>query len=130
MAQEINPDEVSVLALAYVGDSFYELIVRTNMLMEHNVKSGDLNKLTKQFTNAQAQSKIADLLADHLTEEEFHVYKRGRNAKGVSAPHSCTVGEYRKATGLEALLGYLYLNREDERAIELIVLGIRLFKNS
>ena len=127
MAQEIvkiDPDSVSSLTLAYVGDSFYELTVRTLALERHNSNAGELNKCAKAFSNAAAQARIANLLEEELSEKELRIFKRGRNAKSVSAPHSCSISEYRRATGLETLCGYLYLSGEGERATQLIRTGI------
>lgn len=126
----INAADVSSLTLAYIGDSFYELTIRTEMLRRHNAGAGDVDKYTKKFTNAPAQAKIAELLEAQLSEEEYHIFKRGRNAKSVSAPHSCSIGEYRKATGLEALVGHLYLSGKEGRARELILAGLRLYEES
>ncbi|MCF0142776.1 MAG: ribonuclease III [Parasporobacterium sp.] len=135
MAQEINtndrlPDtaEVSALSLAYIGDACYELIIRSLALATFNGKAGDLNKIAKSYTNAQAQCRIGKAVEPHLTEAEEHVFKRGRNAKSISAPKTCTIGEYRVATGLEALIGYLYLKGDMERAKEIVKLGIDLVK--
>lgn len=130
MAQEINnpsftdPMGVSSLTLAYLGDSVYELIVRTIALEQHNGKPNEVNSFAKKYSNAQAQARIADILQDKMSDEEMAVYKRGRNAKSVSAPHSCTISEYRRATGLEALCAYLYLKDEMKRAFELVRMAL------
>lgn len=130
MAQEIDrpmftdPTRVASLTLAYVGDSVYELIIRSIALERHNGKAGDLNTFAKKYSNAPAQAKLAGLLLEEMSEEETAVYKRGRNAKSVSAPHSCTISEYRRATGLEALCAYLYLKGNMTRAFELVRMGI------
>ncbi len=134
MAQEINshidPLDVSSLTLAFVGDSFYELILRERAVMLHNGNVNSVNKYTKHFSNARTQAQIAQLLAECFTEEELQIYKRGRNAKSVSAPRSCTISEYRRATGLEALCGSLFLSGQIDRARELITLGIEKFEES
>lgn len=136
MAPETEPAEVSIagidpatvasLTLAYVGDSVYELIVRTIALRRHNGRPNDLNSFAKKYSNAQMQAKLADLLQDSMSESEMGIYKRGRNAKSVSAPHSCTISEYRRATGLEALCAWLYLAGDMARAEELVRMGIEL----
>ena len=130
MAQEINitdASSVSSLVLAYIGDSFYELTVRTFAVSLHNSSVERVNNYTKKYTKATAQARISELLADELTEKEMQVFKRGRNAKSASVPSSCSVSEYRRATGLEALVGYLYLSEQKERAKELILTGIERF---
>lgn len=119
-----DPTRVASLTLAYVGDSVYELIIRSIALERHNGKAGDLNTFAKKYSNAQTQAKLAGLLLDEMSEEEMAVYKRGRNAKSVSAPHSCTISEYRRATGLEALCAYLYLKGDMARAFELVRMGV------
>jgi len=83
-----------------------------------------IDHYAKRFSNAHAQAQIVQILMDDLDDEEMHVFKRGRNAKSVSAPRSCTISEYRRATGLEALCGYLYLSGREERARELVHRGI------
>lgn len=128
MAPEIDAGSVAVLTLAYIGDSFYELAVRTEMLRRRNAGAGDVNRRAKKFTNATAQARIAELLEGLMSDEEHHIYKRGRNAKSVSAPHSCSVGDYRKATGLETLMGHLYLEGKEERARRLIIKGLELYE--
>lgn len=128
MAQEVSGADVSSLTLAYVGDSFFELTVRTEMLRRHNASAGDVNRHAKKFTNAAAQARMAELLEEYMSEAEHQIFKRGRNAKSLSAPHSCSIGEYRKATGLEALAGFLYLEGKETRARELILKGIALYE--
>ena len=123
MAQEIN--EYSSAALAFLGDSVFELNVRIRTVSGSKGNAARLNQASKALTNAKVQSQMADALKDILTEEEMAVYKRGRNYKAPSTPKSCTPGEYRKATGLEALMGYLHLKGEQERIEELINEGIK-----
>lgn len=132
MAQKMimDPDGVSSLTLAFVGDSVYEVIVRTISLMKHNGNVNDVNKCAKSLSNAVAQAKIADLLMEDMTENEVRIFKRGRNAKSVSAPKTCSISEYRKATGLEALCAYLYLSGDVERAKELVTIGIDKYEQS
>jgi ribonuclease-3 family protein len=122
--------ETSTLTLAYIGDSFYELIVRTFALKQFNGSAGEVSKNAKKYSNAAAQAEIARLIIEELSEEELRVFKRGRNAKSISAPHTCTISEYRIATGLEALCGYLFLEEREERAIELVHKGIELYERA
>lgn len=114
----------SPLVLAYVGDCIYEIIIRT-VLVE--LRDGNVQKLHKEttwFVRAATQAAIIETIKPELTEEELAVYRRGRNAKSHAAPKSADVGEYRKATGFEALIGYLYLINENDRLIELVKMGI------
>lgn len=124
MAQEI---EFSSLQLAFFGDAVYELCIREHVLQTVHGHVEKLDRHSKQLSMAKTQAKIADLLlADEvLSEEEAAVYKRGRNAKSASLPKSCTPAEYRKATGLEALMGHLFLSGKKERVKELITYGIQ-----
>lgn len=131
MAQEINmpkqdPDKVSPLNLAFIGDSVYEVVIRNKMLAEHNSSVKDVNQRVSEFTRATAQCRMAMALEKELSEKELRIYKRGRNAKSLSVPKSCTISEYRHATGLEALIGYLFLNNEYARLLELIDAGCSL----
>lgn len=114
----MNLCEMSSSALAYLGDAVLEVMVR-RMLVETGVGSaGKLNELSRAYVRATRQSAGLERLLPHLTEEETAVYRRGRNAAGAH-PKSATVGEYRRATGFEALLGYLYLKNDTERLTEL-----------
>ena len=128
LQENIDPNSVSSLTLAYLGDSVYELIVRTFALKRHNGNANEVNRCAKSFSNAAAQAMIAGLLLDELSEKELQVYKRGRNAKSVSAPKSCSISEYRRATGLEALCAYLYLSGNPQRAFELVQSGIEKYE--
>ncbi len=126
----IDEKQTSALALAYVGDSVYELTVRTMALERSNTNVNELDTFVKKFTNAKAQAKVAQLIAADFSEQEMRVFKRGRNAKSVTAPHTCSISEYRRATGLECLAGYLYLQENADRAAELIKKGIELYERS
>ena len=125
---ELDANTVSNLSLAFLGDSVYELVIRNLALLKLNGKAGDLNHITKEYSNAKTQAQIIELLQDDLTEEEMHIFKRGRNAKSVSAPKSCSISEYRRATGLESLLGHLYLDGRLDRVVELVKTGIEKYE--
>lgn len=118
--------EYSPLQLAFFGDAVYELSIRRLALEKVNGHVDKLNKKTKQLASAVTQAKIADhlLASDFLSEEEARVFRRGRNAKSASVPKSCTPAEYRKATGLEALMGHLWLQDKQERILEILAFGI------
>lgn len=109
---------LSPLQLAYVGDAVYELLVRT-YLMERGLSVGQLHRLTTKYVKAKAQSNIVHALEDGLTEKEKSIVKRGRNSKTNTTPKNADMIDYKYATGFEALIGYLYLNEEDERISEL-----------
>lgn len=110
-------------ALAYLGDAVFELKVRRTLL-EHGITSpGALNREALRYVTAVAQSRAAEKLLPLLSPAEADIFRRGRNAGDLTPPHSATQGEYRRATALEALLGYLYLNGETARINELFDAG-------
>ena len=104
-----------------VGDGVYDLVVRTIVVERANANPNSLHKKKTDIVKAQTQAACADALLSELTEEELAVYKRGRNAHSHSAAKNASIGDYRKATGLEALYGYLYLTNRCDRLLELIV---------
>lgn len=113
-------------ALAYIGDAVFELIARKYVL-EHGSRQPDrLHKHATAIVNAAAQSAMIGELMDSgiLTEEEIAVYKRGRNSSTATAAKHQTIGDYRRATGLEALFGYLYLKGDSTRLQELFDSGL------
>lgn len=118
----------SPLTLAYVGDCVYDLIIRTVVVERANRSANDLHKKTVQYVKAQTQARMIEILLPSLTEEEEAVYRRGRNAKSYTVAKNASVGDYRKATGLEALIGYLYLMDRMDRTLELVDSGIKALK--
>ena len=126
--KNVKPGEVAPLILAHIGDAVYEVIIRTIVLSDGNRAMDKVHRAASSYANAGYQSKLADYLADELTEEELSIYKRGRNAKSGSKAKNATIGDYRKATGFEALVGYLYLCKREERMLELIHKGIENVK--
>lgn len=127
--QEVDIKEYSPLALAYIGDAVYELIIRSLVLNEGNRQVQKMHKRTSSMVQASAQARIITALNDRLTEEEHAVYKRGRNAKSMSPAKNQSVSDYHKATGFEALMGYLYLKKEWKRMLELIKAGLDTLEN-
>lgn len=110
----------SPLALAYIGDGIYDLIIRTVVVGRGNLPAEKLHKKVIQYVNAGAQAAMIEAVLEDLSEEEEAVYRRGRNAKSYTKAKNATMSDYRKATGFEALMGYLYLQDKMGRAIELI----------
>lgn len=110
----------SPLALAYIGDAIFDLVIRTIVVERGNKSANNLHKKSVAYVNARVQSKMIDALESELTQEELAVYHRGRNAKSYTVAKNASVIEYRKATGLEALCGYLYLDGQQERLLHLI----------
>jgi ribonuclease-3 family protein len=110
-----NAADLPSLTLAYIGDVVFELMVRRHYLDEGVLKTGLLHNLTIEQVCASRQSLLAETLYPNLNEDEIRVYKRGRNAKGGRYPSSAAVLDYRRATGIEALIGYLYLRGDRNR---------------
>ncbi len=117
--------QVPVLTLAYVGDSAYELILRTYFAETTMLHGKPLHGLVQKYVTARSQALIADGLQKELTEEELGLYRRGRNAKPETVSKHASLTEYHKATGLEVLIGYLYLDGRTERAAALIREGMK-----
>lgn len=123
---EIDIRTYSPLSLAYIGDAVYDLVIRTVVVERGNTSANKLHKKTVTYVNARMQARMIEALMDELTEEERTVYRRGRNAKSYTTAKNATVIEYRKATGFEALCGYLYLTGKQERMLALIKRAVRL----
>lgn len=124
MSDEINFEKASLyppLVLAYIGDAVYEVYVRSRMLSEHgNMPPHKLHIHSIKYVRAHAQSNAMHVLEKLLTEQEEAIYKRGRNSKSATVPRNADISDYRRATGLEALFGYLYLSGETDRLHELM----------
>ena len=114
---EKKPDvrELSSLTLAFIGDSVYELFVRTKILSGGNRPAGELHKIAVGYVKAKAQSTAMHALLDNLSDEEAEIFKRGRNTNIHTVPKNADMNDYRTATGLEALIGYLYITGNTER---------------
>lgn len=117
-----NIDAYSPLTLAYIGDSIFDLILKTVIVGRGNCATNKLHKKVTKWVNAGTQAELADMLQAHLTEEEQAVYRRGRNAKSYTSAKNASIIDYRKATGLEALCGYLYLTSQTDRLMELMTI--------
>ena len=108
-----HPEQLPALTLAFVGDAVYEIHVRT-MMLEKSVNAHVLNKRCVQLVNNRTQSALYDVLENELDEIELGVLHRGRNAKGI-VPKNANAQDYRRATAIEALVGYWYLMDQDDR---------------
>jgi len=122
--QEVNIQTYSPLALAYIGDGIYDLVIRTLIINAGNKQVQKLHKETSALVQASAQSQMMREMQEHLSAEELAIYKRGRNAKSVSPAKNQSITDYRRATGFEALLGYLYLEKNWKRIIDLVKIGL------
>ncbi len=114
----------SPLTLAFIGDVIYDLIMRTIVVEKGNAPVNKLHKKVSSLVKAPAQMELFHKIEEELTEEELGVYKRGRNAKSFTSAKNASITEYRIATGLEALIGYLYLTDQFARILELVKLGL------
>ncbi|MDO4285282.1 MAG: ribonuclease III domain-containing protein [Eubacteriales bacterium] len=123
IAKQADIRTYSPLALAFLGDAVYSLVIRTAVVSRGNRQAEKLHRETSQLVCAKGQAAIGDAIREFLTGEEQAVYKRGRNANPYHRAKNATAEEYLKATALEALCGYLYLRGETERMLELIRLG-------
>ena len=124
-----NPNEYNSLVLAYIGDTLYDLYVRTRLIAENeNMSAHKLHVEATTFVKAHGQSEAVKYIEDILTEQESAAYKRGRNTKSFTVPKNADVGEYRRATGFEALLGWLYVSKEHQRLDEIMKISYEAVK--
>lgn len=118
--KEVDIRSYSPLVLAYIGDGVFDLIIRSYVVHQGNVQVNKMHRHTSNIVKAQTQAQMALKLEPLLTKEEESFYKRGRNAKSHTAAKNASIGDYRKATGFEALVGYLYLTGQNDRLMELM----------
>lgn len=111
---------LSPLSLAFLGDSVYEMFIRTKILSMGNRSANELHKIAVGYVKAKAQAAAAHKISDTLTEDELSIYKRGRNTNIHTVPKNADMADYRHATALEALIGYLYLKGEEGRLLEIL----------
>ncbi|WP_069997108.1 Mini-ribonuclease 3 [Cellulosilyticum sp. I15G10I2] len=117
----------SPLALAYIGDAVYEIFVRTYVINKGNAPVNKMHKASRELVRASTQAQIYHMIENVLSDEEKDALRRGRNAKSISTPKNADITEYRHATGLEALIGHLYIKGDINRISELMRLGIEKF---
>lgn len=116
--ESVDVKQLNPLVLAYVGDAYFHLFVRTRLLSYEQAKVQALHSFSAQIVSATWQCKAYQGIEGMLTEKEKGIYRRGRNAKS-HAPRSASVAEYHASTGFEALLGSLYLTEQNERLYEI-----------
>ena len=119
---DTDPNHLSPLNLAYLGDAIYSLLTRTKLVTQANRPTRALNKIANHAVSAPCQAANYHKLQPHLTEEEISILKRGRNANPGQKAKNASFTDYRSATGLEALFGYLYLQGSNDRLLELFEL--------
>ncbi len=121
---EQEAKQYSPLTLAYIGDAVYEVIVRTVLVEHGNAPVNILHRQASRLVKAEAQKDAYHRLKEQLSEEEMSVFRRGRNAKSYTSAKNATIGDYRIATGLEALFGYWYLTGQTERMLQMAKAGM------
>ena len=122
---------ISPLVLAYLGDTVYESYVREYLIRKNiNKKVNDLHKSAIKYVNAKAQATVIHAIEEELTEDEERIYKRGRNQKSHTSPKNADIIDYKHATGFEALIGYLYLDKNHERLEYIISKGIKIVEDN
>jgi len=122
--EEMETNAYSPLVLAYIGDSVYDLVIKSIVINKGNRQVQKLHQDTSELVCASTQSLMMRGIQEHLTEVEHGIYRRGRNSKTVTPAKNQSITDYRRGTGFEALIGYLYLKKEYERLVELIKIGL------
>ena len=130
--KQADPKASSSIVLAYIGDCVFDLIIKMRVVGRGGRQVHKLHEETSRYVQASAQSFMMRAIQEHLTEEEHAVYRRGRNTRSVSAAKNqsitmakhASMTDYRRATGFEALVGYLYLKKEYKRLVELVTIGL------
>ena len=120
--KEENVGLINPLVLAYIGDSVFEVYVRTKVVNDGMLKTNKLHKLSTGYVKAKAQAEALVRISEKLTEEELNIVRRGKNANSNTIPKNADVLDYKKATALEALIGYLFLSNKLDRLDEVIEL--------
>lgn len=120
--RDIDVNSIPPGIWAYLGDAFFDLIVRNYFIREGIQDSNKLHQNVVQFVNAKAQATLLREIKDHLTEEELKVMRRGRNSNAGNVPRNANVADYRYSTAFEAVLGYLVLSKKNERIEKIISL--------
>lgn len=123
---EVDIRTYSPLTLAYIGDAVFEIIIRTLIVERGQRAANTLHKHTTRIVCAQTQAKLIDAVYGHLTEEEQEIYRRGKNTKLHSTAKNASLADYRRATGFEALCGYLFLRDDTERILWLVGQAIEM----
>jgi len=127
--EEFNIGEVDIrtyspLTLAFIGDCVFDLVIRSLVVGAGNMQVNKLHKKKADIVKAPAQANLAEAILDELSEEELTIYRRGCNAHTANKAKNASFADYHKATGLEALIGYLYLEHEQDRILKLVRSGL------
>lgn len=122
--KEVDVRTYSPLTLAYIGDGIFDLVIRSIVVGRGNTKANELHRKTSHIVKAHTQAEMIEKLLPKLTVEENDIYRRGRNAKSPTMAKNATMSDYRKATGFEALMGFLYLTDQFDRILFLVKEGL------
>ncbi len=122
--EDIDTVNYSPQTFAYIGDAVYEVVIRTMIVDEANRSANDLHKMSSEYVKASTQAEIAESLQEVFNEDELAIFKRGRNTKINSKAKNASFNDYKKATGFETVIGYLYLEGKTDRMLELIKKGL------
>ncbi len=128
--KEVDIRTYSPLTLAYIGDGIFDLVIRSIVVGRGNTRANELHHRTSHIVKAHTQAEMVEKLLPVLTETENDIYRRGRNAKSPTMAKNATMSDYRKATGFEALMGYLYLTDQFERIVFLVKEGLAAIKET
>lgn len=127
-AEAADINTYSPLTFAYIGDAVFEIIIRTLIVEKGQCAPQTLHKRTTKIVRAETQAKMIEAVYEQLNEEERNIYRRGKNTKINSAAKNASLSDYRKATGFEALCGYLFLKDDTERMIAIIKEALALLE--
>ncbi len=125
-----HPRQIAPVALAYLGDTLFDLYLRTQLVLGDPVSPHEMHVRASTYANAGAQARMAQHILDFLTDEERDLLKRGRNQKSISVPRHADPVDYKWATGFEALLGYLYLSGKESRLYEVMQRAVQSMKET
>lgn len=126
--KQLDDRRMKPLALAYIGDTLFDLYIRSQIVLTKEEAPKLMHTEAVQYVNAGSQAEMMKLIMNDLTKEEVEVFKRGRNQKSLTVPKNANLLDYKWATGFEALLGYLYVQGQDERLYEVMQLAVSRFR--
>lgn len=128
--RDVDIRTYSPLALAYIGDCVFDMLIRSIVVSKGNMAVQKYHKKVSALVNAHAQAEMITALEPELTEEEQMIYKRGRNSKPATMAKNASAKEYKTATGMEALLGYLYLTDQHTRLIDIVKRSLEIWEEN
>lgn len=128
--KDVDIRTYSPLALAYIGDCVFDMLIRSIVVSKGNMAVQKYHKKVSALVNAHAQAEMITALEPELTEEEQMIYKRGRNSKPATMAKNASAREYKTATGMEALLGYLYLTDQHTRLIDIVKRSLEIWEEN